>query len=641
MASHISYRPDIDGLRAIAVLGVLFCHAGLGLQGGYVGVDVFFVISGYLITSLIVKELQQQTFSLANFWERRIRRIVPALLVVTITTIMAGWFLLTPVADLSFGKSLAAMALLVSNVQFWRETGYFEAAAETKPLLHTWSLAVEEQFYLFVPLFLLLLARFSRLDRARALLLLATIVSFSVSIYGTYHFPGATFYLLPTRAWELFVGALLVFFPVTWGGRLARYRELAAAAGLALVLLPCILYDHTTRFPGLAALPPVLGTALLIFCGNGLTIDIPAVNRCLVWPPLVAVGLISYSLYLWHWPLFAFGRSLSIVPLSTFDRLVLVGASIILAALSWCYVERPFRSRRIFASRPRLMALATMVFVGVLCSGLAVYYGNGVETRFPAQARLFASTGERDSRFMHESDVQDVPRNLLRFGDNDASPEVLIWGDSHAMAILPAIEALCQKTGTTACAATHSATPPVIGYFRQEKYGLNERAIAFNAAVLDFVQSEKIPTVVLVAVWSSYFKDAKFPAALLNTVDTLQEKGVTVYFMKDVPMFAFDVPKALVVYSILGRHFSGLALAEDDYEALNQFHSSFLPALMDRGVKILDPIPFFQASGKSSDILPADSSGSFYTDRQHLSTYGAITIKPLLAPLFKSVDSDG
>jgi peptidoglycan/LPS O-acetylase OafA/YrhL len=374
-ARHVSYRPDIDGLRAIAVLSVVFCHAGVGLPGGYVGVDVFFVISGYLITSLILKELKQETFSLADFWERRIRRILPALVAVTIAALLAGWFLLMPEAYASLGKSVAALALLISNVQFWRDTGYFEAAAEEKPLLHTWSLAVEEQFYLFVPVFLLLLARTSRLHRAVALLTLAMIVSFGLSIYGTHRHPDATFYLLPSRAWELFVGALLAFVPIGWLTGSTRCKELAAALGLALILIPCVLYDQSTRFPGLAAVPPVLGTALLIWSGNTSTAGLPITNRCLTWRPFVAVGLISYSLYLWHWPLLAFARSQSISPLSYIDRFQLIAASLLIGAISWRYVELPFRSRKVFASRRWLLAVSVLMFVGLLCSGASVYYG--------------------------------------------------------------------------------------------------------------------------------------------------------------------------------------------------------------------------------------------------------------------------
>ena len=259
IASGMPYRPDIDGLRAVAVLSVLFCHAGLSFPGGYVGVDVFFVISGYLITSLILKDLDRGTFSLADFWVRRIRRILPALLAVTVATALAGWFLLIPSAYASLGKSIVGLALLVSNVQFWRETGYFTATAEEKPLLHTWSLAVEEQFYLFVPVFLLILARVLRFRRVSWLVALASIASLGLSIYGTQRHAPRRSPCSPTRAWELFVGAMLAIRPGGWLDDSPRRKEVAATLGLLLILIPCLLYDRRRRSPGFPPSPPSWG----------------------------------------------------------------------------------------------------------------------------------------------------------------------------------------------------------------------------------------------------------------------------------------------------------------------------------------------------------------------------------------------
>ncbi len=362
-ANSLSYRPDVDGLRAVAVLSVVFCHAGFGFPGGYIGVDVFFVISGFLIAGLIYKELRQGTFTLANFWERRVRRILPALLVVTVVTMIAGWFILMPDAYLSLGKSVVGLALLGSNVQFWRDTNYFESAAEEKPMLHTWSLSVEEQFYLFVPLFLLILARKSQLHRAFLLLAAAAILSFGVSIYGSHRYPTATFYLLPTRAWELFAGALLAFFPDKWFAVSARWKEAAAVLGMALILIPCFVYDHETRFPGLTALPPVLGTALVIWSGT-LSTQFPLLSRVLAWRPVVFIGLISYSLYLWHWPMLSFSRYQSIKTLPGLDRLILVLVSVVVATISWRFVETPFRSPQVSSGKVADLRGGRHVFCG-------------------------------------------------------------------------------------------------------------------------------------------------------------------------------------------------------------------------------------------------------------------------------------
>ncbi|MEJ7639836.1 MAG: acyltransferase family protein, partial [Singulisphaera sp.] len=587
------YRPDIDGLRAVAVLSVVFCHAGLSFPGGYVGVDVFFVISGYLITGLILKDLDRGTFSLADFWVRRIRRILPALLAVTVAASFAGWFLLIPSAYASLGKSIVGLALLVSNVQFWRETGYFTATAEEKPLLHTWSLAVEEQFYLFVPV-LLLLARVLQIRRMFWLVALAAIASLGLSIYGTERYASATFYLLPTRAWELFVGVLLAIRP---GGRpdvSALRKEFAATLGLLLILMPCLLYDQGTPFPGLSALPPVSGAALLISSGNSPG-RLPSASRFLTWRPLVFVGLISYSLYLWHWPLFAFAKNQTISALSPNQRLMLVVASLTLGVLSWRYIEVPFRSRRLLASRRQLLSIAAFSYVALLCIGIVLYGGGGFEGRLPPLARRFADTSKTDSRYGRNVEVEDIPGNLIRLGDADGAARLLVWGDSHAMSILPAIDALCREAGIKACAATHTSTPPVIDYSSRQRYGLNERAISFNASVMGYIKSGEIRTVLLVASWGTYFEEAPFPDALLRTIDALRAAGVNVYFMNDVPIFKFDVPKALVLYSWRGWDLSRLALPSGEYERMNGFHREFLRRLKDRGVNILDPIPIFQA----------------------------------------------
>ena len=636
----VDYRRDIDGLRAIAVVSVVLCHAGLGLSGGYVGVDVFFVISGYLITSLILKELEQGTFSLAGFWERRIRRILPALLVVVFTTIAIGWFVLMPDAYTSLGKSVVALAMLASNMLFWRETGYFQAQAEEKPLLHTWSLAVEEQFYLLVPVFFLLFARRKNLRGAFFLLVVVSIVSFGFSIYGA-RYSASAFYLLPNRAWELLVGALLARLPVNLQTALPRARDLAAAIGLSIIAIPCFLYDKETRFPGLAALPPVLGAALVIWSGNAAA-GIPRPSRLLACRPIVFIGLISYSLYLWHWPLFAFANYQSIKPLANAERLFLVAISFIVAILSWRYVERPFRSRRLLVSRRQLVAAAVLALLGTLGIGTAQCLNVFPARRSPSSIlpRIFADTGQRDARYLREMNPSDVPGNLVRIGDADAPAELLVWGDSHAMSVLPAIESACLDAKISAQAATHSSTAPVIGYvFPCQCAADEEQAARFNAAVMEYARSGAIRAVVLVGYWEHYGdkNGAELSDAISNTVGALQASGVCVYFMKDVPAFGFDVPRTLARYSQNEMDLFQLGITPTDYPATNRFQSSILAKLRERGVQILDPVPILQARTKSLTILPFDSGGSFYCDKNHLSTYGALAIKPLFVPVVAAI----
>lgn len=336
-----SYRPDIDGLRAIAVVGVVLFHAGLEVPGGYIGVDVFFVISGFLITGLIVKDLNNQSFSLLDFWERRARRILPALAVVTAATLIAGWYILMPSDYKRLGSSVIALAALASNIQFYRSTGYFAPASKEMPLLHTWSLSLEEQFYLLVPLLLMLLFYLRKPSWFQMALIVVSIGSLIMATIGIRYAPSATFYLLPFRAWELALGSLLA---ITQPLKQQKTRSTLAWIGLGGILVPYALYSARTPFPGLTAIPPVVGAALLIWTGMpGASPTIP--NQMLGARPLVWIGLLSYSLYLWHWPLFAYYRYLfsSEPPLA--PALLIVSISLVLAWLSLHYIEHPFRSK--------------------------------------------------------------------------------------------------------------------------------------------------------------------------------------------------------------------------------------------------------------------------------------------------------
>jgi peptidoglycan/LPS O-acetylase OafA/YrhL len=633
-----NYRRDIDGLRAVAVVSVVFCHSDLGLSGGYVGVDVFFVISGYLITSLILSDLEQGTFSLTGFWERRIRRILPALFAVAIATLVAGWLLLLPDAYSSLGQSAIAVATLRSNMLFARQTGYFDTLAQEKPLLHTWSLAVEEQFYLLIPVILLVFARRQWLRRGFLVLGAASILSFGLSVYGAQYFP-STYYLLPHRAWELLVGALLAGLPLSWQTALPRARNLAGVVGLFAIALPCCLYGKETTFPGIAALPPVLGTALLIWSGNGAA-PLPKTGRLLALRPIAFVGLISYSLYLWHWPLFAFAHYWAVKPLGNAERLLLVAISVVLAILCWRYIERPFRNRALLASRRQLLAGGALALVCLASCGAIERYGVLAARRWPSRAQLFVDTACQDARYNHNLEAKDVPGNLVQLGTGARPAEILVWGDSHAMAILPAIESVCVESGLCARAATHAATPPTPGFLFQRIWGVSAREIdRYSSAVMRYAQSGAVSAVILVGYWEHYGRTdaAKFGDAIFKTIDLLQAAGVSVYFMKDVPAFGFDVPRALVRCSAADQDLSQLGMMPADYRVENRFEASILPKLAKRGVHILDPVPVLRARTNSQAIFPFDSGGSFYHDRHHLSTYGAMAIKSLFIPVFRQI----
>jgi len=637
-SNKIAYRPDIDGLRAIAVLGVMFYHAGLKVPGGYVGVDVFFVISGFLITSLLLKELRQGTFSLLNFWERRARRILPALAVVVAAVITAGWFFLVPADYEVLGKQVIALIGCSSNIKLCLETGYFATAAETKPLLHTWSLSLEEQFYLFIPLLLAGLFRVRRSHWIAPILLLGALVSFGLSVYGSYRAPAATFFLLPTRAWELATGSLLAFAqPIPQ----ARLRTLIAWLGLAAILGPFFFYAPGIRFPGLTALPPVAGAALLIWSGLRLPTpdsQLPTPNRLLASRLFVWIGLLSYSLYLWHWPLFAFQKYISETPASLPLRLSIVASSVMLAWLSLRFVELPFRSRALIRSRNHVFALSAGTMVGLLLASLLLWKTNGARNRLSPEAQLIA-TGATDYAFLNTLTVRDIPDNLIQFGAPKLPPKVLVWGDSHAMAIMTAVDLACKQAGIAARAATADSTPPVLEWFGHFTFGQNENAPAFNAAVLEYIKSaapQGLSHVVLAARWEYYLKkelteNERFQLALRRTVREIQATGCHVVILIDVPQFSFDPPKSLALNALLGNSASHLVSDSGQYLADTSLQRPILTELGQHGVTVINPAEFFTDS--NGIIRPADKNGVLYYDNNHLSTHGSLRLTEIFGTI--------
>lgn len=372
----MNYRAEIDGLRAVAVLPVILFHAGFSLfSGGFVGVDIFFVISGYLITTILIEDAAKGRFSLLRFYERRARRILPALFFVMLVCLPFAWAWMLPSQMKAFSESLAAVSLFVSNILFWFESGYFAAAAEEKPLLHTWSLAVEEQYYLIFPVLLIAAWRLGR-DRVFWMIAVLALASLALSEWGWRHAPSANFYLIPTRAWELFAGSLSAFIVHRRG---VRANNLLATAGLAALVFAIFAFDEHTPFPSLYALVPVGGVVLLILFAGAETWAARALS--LRW--VVALGLISYSAYLWHQPLFAFARIRTIEEPSGTLMLALSGAALVLAALSWRFVEQPFRGPASFLKKRwqvfTLSLLGMAFFIGM---ALVIDQNDGFRGRF-------------------------------------------------------------------------------------------------------------------------------------------------------------------------------------------------------------------------------------------------------------------
>jgi len=373
----MNYRRDIDGLRALAVIPVVLFHAGFtGLSGGFVGVDIFFVISGYLISSIIIAELSKGTFTIASFYERRARRILPALFFVILACLPLAWLYLLPSELVAFGKSLIAVPLFSSNILFWQSSGYFAQDAETITLLHTWSLAVEEQFYVFFPLVMIALWRFGVKALLAGLLIIA-VLSLVYTEYAWRHRADANFYLIFSRSWELLLGVFVGFYLYFT----KRSLSLAVSQGLSLIglvaiLLSLVLLDKTYPFPSLYALIPTLGAAFIIaFCQQG-TFAYSLLSTRL----LVGIGLVSYSTYLWHFPLFVYAKMILDEPSLTI--MTLLGClSIVLGFISWRFIEKPFRNKNNFKRKHIFIMSFIASFIFILM-GVTLVIIQGAEFRY-------------------------------------------------------------------------------------------------------------------------------------------------------------------------------------------------------------------------------------------------------------------
>ena len=457
-----SYRRDIDGLRAIAVVAVVLFHAGLTwVKGGFVGVDIFFVISGYLISTILLEDQAHQRYSIAGFYERRIRRILPALFVVLLVAIPFAVLTAMPRQLRLFGGGLASVVTFVSNIWFWKTTNYFVPAAGENPLLHTWSLSLEEQFYLIFPLLLAVVWPLGR--RAMFWIFSALLViSLGAAQWGSVFAPTATFYLLPTRVWELLAGTLVALIharPDAMTGISLRTRNLLSGAGLVLIAGSIFLYGGDLAYPSLYTAAPVLGAALLLYSEDNET---TWVGRVLCLPPLVSCGLISYSLYLWHQPIFAFARLAVVDEPSPFLFVILTLLAIGLAIVTYRFVERPFRDRERI-SRKTVFCLAAAVGVLLLAVGGLIYHAKGLPSRLSRAERLESAVIAHEIKIRsaairtgecHYSDdeVPDLGKFLKQWycvpvQDKALAGRVFVVGDSHAADIAMALRSAGMPIG--------------------------------------------------------------------------------------------------------------------------------------------------------------------------------------------------
>lgn len=643
-----AYRPDIDGLRAVAVLGVILFHAKFPwFSGGYVGVDVFFVISGFLITGILLRELGDGRFSLARFYERRARRILPALLVVVGATLAASTLILLPADARIVARSVVGVLALAANVLFWRGVdfadatliNYFGQRTDEQPLLHTWSLSVEEQYYLLFPAVLLIAYRVKR-GWVFPLLVAGTVGSLALSAVLTPRTPGAAFYLLPTRIWELLAGGLLAWWAAQPKGSPAPpiVRELAAGGGLMLIAIAMLAYDSTTPFPGLYALVPVAGSVLVIFSAPGTI-----VGRWLSLRPVVFVGLISYSAYLWHQPLFATARYVSLDgEMSTTVAIALCLVTLLLAAITWRCVETPFRDRRRVSNRQVLWACAAGVLAVAIPAALSGFGGVGGR-RSPIATGI---VGQSILALLTDCNTSLQPSRRLGPGcllnpSSAAPPEFLVVGDSHAEALYTAFARFSHDTGQQGRLLQHFGCSPL--FESTEPSIMTGCALTLRQA-LDVVSEHQLKRVVVVSrfSYSGYPRDS-FALRFEKMVAGYAARGATVYVVRQAPEHP-RFKRREYIRAVLGHRFFGAdptaeiqrmtsSLAE--HEERQKFVTDVFTSYGDDPrVRFVD---FTSALCDDAACTLGTTSTPFYADTDHLNVAGALAVSDLLTRQLNAV----
>lgn len=660
------FRKDIDGLRAIAVIPVVLFHAGIpGFSGGFIGVDVFFVISGFLITGILLRSINDGNYSIRHFYERRIKRILPALSLVLFVSTIVALTVYLPETLKNYGKSLASVSVFSSNFFFWKSIGYFAEPIEAQPLLHTWSLAVEEQFYIFYPLLLWLLAK--RAINVRNTLLLIAAGSLALSIYATFGHSGANFYLLPTRAWELMVGGIIAASPRV--DIRPQVRSLLAICGILMIAACVVLYSSKTPFPGAAAIPPVLGTALVVLSGHNRNNE---GYKLLGISPLVLVGRASYSFYLWHFPALAFALYLTAGRLPLFSALLVCAGSLLASLLTLRFLEDPVRRSR--SRRAVQLPLAAIALLGA--AGAVIALSDGLPGRIPAESLALAAV-QKDKEAHHKEcmslDTTIVPpSSACLLGDTTRIPHVLLWGDSHAMVTATSMEAAANKVGASFLFDATADCPPGLGFEISPDFLVTMTRIPsyrycgqYNREMLALALDPRIRTVVISSRWTNWRidepliegkeapdirleKDGRavakgsnapvFEAGFAELVERLTNAGKRVVIVGPVPEPHNDVPKLLYVQRF-GLAAPPSPLTRPEYERRHARIIAYFRDLARRyPVSFIEPAEVLCA-GTSCPI--ADRGGPRFFDDNHLTVRTARALGPLYEPIFRGSGSGG
>lgn len=564
-----NYRPDIDGLRAVAVIPVVLFHAGVSVfSGGYVGVDIFFVISGYLITGILLRDMKQNRFSILTFYERRIRRIFPLLFTVLLVSSAVALWMLFPTELRTFGKSLVSATFFYSNYHFMFDTGYFTAPMETKPLLHLWSLAVEEQFYIVFPLYLYLVTRFFnyRIGSITVALLILSLI-YSIMMVDT--LPGDAFYSTPARTWELMLGSVLAIYPRKQPMN-SLIANILTLAGISAIAYAVFFYTKETPFPGAMALLPVLGSALILYAGNT---DKNIVGSLLATKAFRLPGLISYSLYMWHWPLLVFYKIYAIEPVSDLEISILMGVAVGLSYLSWKFIETPFRSGQILPNQKRLLFAGGSVMLFTALLGIAMVMSSGFPQRHSEEIKSLLATKRTNAKKRTGCNViapeTDRALRVCQIGsDANVKPSFALWGDSHAGILSHGVNISAKQFNIKGVYAGRPGCLPMLGAqrFHRGREICGDSADTFMLYLEDHPEIKKI---ILVSRWAlhamgnryrnekgetAYIKDMHtkslsleenkrvFERSMQRTLDRLSQLGRQVVLVTQTPETEWDIP---------------------------------------------------------------------------------------------------
>lgn len=623
------------------MIPVILYHMELApFTGGFVGVDVFFVISGFLITSIIARDLEdkERQFSLRDFYERRIRRIFPALFTVLLVTSLLAFFILLPRDLNDYAKSLVATAGFASNIFFYRQWGYFDAEAHTKPLLHTWSLAVEEQFYLVFPLLLVLLYRVLRRKKyVRQALTVLGFASFVWTLSLMRSNPAAAFYLAPARAWELLLGSMLALGAVP--ALKPKLAESAALLGVVLLAIAVFAITARTPFPGPAALLPCVGAALIIHAGEGTR-----VARILSVKPIVFVGLISYSLYLWHWTLLSLARHWALGALSLTQTWAVIAVAVACSTISWKYIEAPFRGRSVPEEagasplwRWRVFALGGVVSAMAVAFGIVGWRANGWPNRVPPAAiAMDSARGDFNPRRAecHAHDGMSVAyRNTCRFGAADGESRYAIWGDSHAAELVVALGDLAAAAGSSVRMVSYTACPPgsVLGGVPTGTGGCAQHQSEVQKAIV----ADTALTMVFLIARYGFARETQgdvYFVELGRAARALADAGKIVVLIYPSPEYTVSVPMQLARAAKRGTPLEDLGMSRASFDAQRAPLVRALDAIRtDSRIQMVDPAS--RLCTREHCRVYANGH-ALYFDDDHLSVQGVRYLAPAFARFF-------